>query len=491
MAGIAMPGAPTRMREVIEHLVVVMLENRSFDTMLGWLYPDPETQPAFQLPAGQPPQAFSGLHAELWNPRNPGFFQGDPAEKIFISGSASSTVIPNPDPLEDFNNVTRQLYGPGQEASQSPAFPNLGFAVNYLGAGEGAEPGEIMQAYSPQQLPVLNGLARSFAVSDAWFSSVPTETWPNRAFLHCGTSNGNVVNGDPVDPLRWNAKTIFEALEEIGAPWKVYCDTLLTPPLTLLMYPRLARYALDRFGHFDEFKRDCAEGSLPRYSFLEPSFLDDPNDQHPPHDVVAGEQFLWAIWRAVSQSPQWSRTLLLITYDEHGGTYDHAMPPWGAACPDAASDPGQEGFAFHRFGVRVPAVAVSPWIAPGTVFRSDREAPYDHASIAATLRDWLAIPAERMPPSRRIERAPTLAQLLTLEAPRSAPEIPAPAAAIRGTSLFLPPNDLQRSMIAAQAARSGDDPQLTLSRITTREQAAEYFRSKGPTPQQRDGGAGR
>ncbi len=475
--------APMPIEQVIDHLVVVMLENRSFDTMLGWLYPDGEAQPARQIPAGSAARAFDGLHAELWNPRNPGFFRGDPPKKIFISRGAADTTIPDPDPLEDFNNVTEQLYGQGQAASQTPAFPNLGFAVNYLGAAADADPAEIMEAYSPQQLPVLSGLARSFAVCDAWFSSVPTDTWPNRAFLHAGTSNGNVVNGDPVDPARWNVKTIFETLEEIGVSWKVYCDTLLTPPLTLLMFPRLARYAFDRFAHFDAFKKDCAAGRLPRYSFLEPSFLDDPNDQHPPHDVVAGEQFLYAIWQAVSQSPKWSRTLLLITYDEHGGTYDHAMPPWGAACPDAASDPGQEGFGFDRFGVRVPAVAASPWIAPGTVFRSDREAPYDHASIAATLRDWLKIPAERMPPSQRIAMAPTLGQLLTEERPRSAPAIPAPAAEIRGTSLFLPPNDLQRSLIAAQAARSGDDPQQTLSGIKTREEAARYFRSKGPTPQ--------
>ena len=113
------------------------------------------------------------------------------------------------------------------------------------------------------------------------------------------------------------------------------------------------------------FKQDCASGNLAPYTFLEPSFLVDPNDEHPPHDVVAGEQFLYDIWQAVSQSPAWPETLLMITYDEHGGTYDHVHPPFGAATPDAKSNPGQEGFTFNRFGVRVPTVLVSPWIQGG------------------------------------------------------------------------------------------------------------------------------
>jgi phospholipase C len=95
------------------------------------------------------------------------------------------------------------------------------------------------------------------------------------------------------------------------------------------MSPQLWPYALSRFTRFGDFLKDCAKGSLPQYSFVEPSFVKDPNDEHPPHDVVAGEQFLFQIWQAISKSPLWAKTLLLITYDEHGGTYDHVMPPWG------------------------------------------------------------------------------------------------------------------------------------------------------------------
>jgi phospholipase C len=465
----------------VEHIVVVMLENRSFDTMLGWLYANGAPQPSQYL---RNPKPFDGLNHDLWNPTNPAFFTGDPPEKLGVMDSATSTVNPNPDPLEDFDNVTQQLYGPGQLASENPQFPNLGFVVNYLGPANGNSPVEIMEPYSTAQLPVLSSLAANFAVSDAWFCSVPSDTWPNRSFVHAGTSNGNVVNGDPPNPFDWNVKTIYEVLEKMGVSWKIYSDTLLTPALTWLMFPNLAIYSLDRFAHFDDFKKACADGALPKYSFIEPSFLDHPNDYHPPHDVVAGEQFVYQIWQAVSQSPKWEQTLLIITFDEHGGTYDHVMPPWGAVCPDAQSNPGKEGFAFNRFGVRVPTIVVSPWIQAGTVFRTASGTPYDHTSILATLRDWLGIPANTMLGSQRIAAAPSLAQLFTLPAARDViPLISPPPAETQETSTFLPPNHLQNSLVAAQAARSRMDAQQTLNSIKTRQQAIDFFRRQGPPPQ--------
>jgi phospholipase C len=160
---------------------------------------------------------------------------------------------------------------------------------------------------------------------------------------------------------------------------------------------------------------------------------------HPPHDVTAGEHFLLRIWNAVSQSPNWNETLLIITFDEHGGTYDHVLPPTGAVPPDPKSDPGQNGFRFDRFGVRVPAVLVSPWIEPGTVFRSNTDTPLDHTSILATLRDWLQIPAEKMLPSQRIAHSPTLEYVLTRTTPRPHNPTIGTLAAPASTSLTLPP----------------------------------------------------
>src|SRR5215469_2410485 len=400
----------------IEHIVVVMLENRSLDNMLGTLYAA-GSRPTRVLPAGSATE-FDGVRPGLTNPANSGYFDGDPPQNVALDAATASSTVPDPDPEETFVNVTYQIFGPEVPGS-TPRWPMQGFVVNYAQTGAG-DATQIMQCHSPQQVPVLAMLARSYAVSDAWFASVPSQTWPNRAFAHTGTSNGHVDNGNPPDPLLWDVPTIFNVLDTAGKSWAVYRGNPLVPSLVRTMFPRLWPVSFDEHFHvFDQFVDDCAHGALPQYAFVEPSFVIEPNDEHPPHDVNAGEAFLHAVWSAVSGSPAFAKTLLLITYDEHGGCYDHVLPPFGATPPDAESTPGDQGFGFDRFGVRVPAVVVSPWIAAGTVFRSDRAVPYDHTSILATLRDWLTIPESLMLPSKRIAAAPTLGQLVTLPSPRT------------------------------------------------------------------------
>lgn len=460
----------------IKHIVAVMLENRSFDDMCGWLYRD-GPPPSLYLPNGREPQPFNGLNSKLFNPVSPQYFVDGSGQKYPVFDRANATNMPNPDPEEGFEDVNYQLFGP-EQPSQNPKWPNLGFVINYAKTTGADIPVQIMEPFSPEQVPVISALARNFAVCDAWFSSVPSDTWPNRSFFHSGTSNGHVVNGSHPNPTEWDVRTIFNVLEDCGVSWRVYSAATLIPSLTWLMSPQLWPFSFDRFRHFDDFKEDCARGSLPQYTFLEPSFIENPNDEHPPHDVVAGEQFLWEIWQAVSKSPAWSETLLLITYDEHGGTYDHVMPPWNAACPDQKSNPGEEGFTFNRFGIRVPMVAVSPWIQAGTVFRSNSPSgvPYDHTSMLATLRDWLELPSEKMLASKRIAAAPNLGQILTLDNARTdLPEIPAPAAEVKQTDTFLPPNALQRSMVSAKAVQRGHDPVAVLASVQTRREARAYL----------------
>jgi phospholipase C len=459
----------------IDHIIVVMLENRSFDNLCGWLYGESRGTPKAFLPTANSNQPYEGLNSQLFNPVDTGYFEGKSNLTYPVFDHANATDMPNPDPKEDYFNVNYQLFGP-EDPSQNPTWKNLGFVINYQEATGANIPVQIMEPFSPEQVPVISALARNYAVCDRWYCSAPTETWPNRAFVHAGTSNGNVINGNPPNPFDWNVDTIFNVLESTGNSWKVYCDTTLIPSLTYSMFPKLWPYALSRFAHFDDFKEDCQKGTLPRYTFLDPSFIENPNDEHPPHDVLAGEQFLLDIWTAVSTSSKWNQTLLLITYDEHGGTYDHVMPPWGATLPDMKSSPGQLGFGFDRFGVRVPMVAVSPWIQEGTVFRSDTSVPYDHASIPATLRDWFNIPASKMLPSLRIQNAPTLGQLLTLATPRvGLPAISSPPAEAKQTATFLPANSLQRSLISADAVRQGKDPHAALSNVVTKKDAVEYF----------------
>ncbi|WP_233889041.1 alkaline phosphatase family protein [Paraburkholderia flagellata] len=448
----------------IKHVVVVMFENRSFDTMLGGLYANGGS-PTHFLPAASAEQPFDGLKAGLSNPTRAG---GTIAATI----PASTATLPDPDPQETFANVRIQLLG-----NATGAAPMSGFVQDYETTAT-TDASQVMQCHSPDQLKVLSTLAREYAVSDAWFASVPSQTWPNRAFAHAGTSNGHVDNGSPPDPFEWQVRTIFNVMSDVDASWAVYSAALVAPSLTLTMFPTLwdPKYKAN-FQRFGNFVSACQNNTLPQYSFIEPRFLLDPNDQHPPHDVYAGESFLYDIWNAVSTSPAWPETLLVITYDEHGGTYDHVLPPANAVAPDAASNPGDQNFAFDSFGVRVPAVVVSPYIAPGTVFRSTNATPYDHTSILATLRDWLDIAPADMLASQRVAAAPTLAPLLTLDTPRA--DLPAitapPASGFIATSLARPLNDLQKSLVSGTARRSGLDPAATLGAMPTRQHAVDFF----------------
>ena len=465
----------------IKHVVVVMFENRSLDNLCGWLY-STGAPPSVFLPNGSA-TAFNGLNTSIFNPSNKAYFNGAPADKVFVTQGTTSSTVPNPDPEETFDNVSQQICGPaGYQAP--PAYPMQGFIVNYDDATPANDAAQIMQAYSPGQMPVLSELARSYAISDAWFASVPSQTWPNRAFAHAGTSNGHVNNGEPPDPFEWDVETIFNVLTRCNISWAVYSDTILTPSLTRTMFPKLWDLHLDgQFRGFPDFEDACAKNALPAYSFIEPSFLLDPNDAHPPHDVEAADQYLSRIWKAVSTSKGWNETLLLITFDEHGGCHDHVFPPTGAVPPD--STPGDEGFGFDRFGVRVPAILVSPYIKAGTVFRTNTAVPYDHTSILATLRDWLSIPAADMLPSKRIAAAPTLEQVLTLTTPRSdLPTVSPLNAATTVVSNAEPLNSLQRSIVSGAARRLSLDSSATLASIKSRQQAMDFFK-RHPTMVQR------
>ncbi len=471
----------TKVGMKFDSMVVVMLENRSLDNLCGWLYQN--QQPNLVLPAGSP-AAYNGLNTDLWNPANASYFQGAPPEKIPVKQGAKDTTVPNPDPEETFDNVTFQLYGP-QGFSAQPQWPTLGFLVNYEKATSSSAD-QIMQAFTPTQLPVLSGLALAYGISDAWFCSMPSQTWPNRAFAHAGTSNGHVNNGAIPDPFVWNMTTIFDVLSSSNISWAVYGDTDFPglESLTGAIFPHLV---FDHFGNFHtigDFETACAKSQLPTYSFLEPNFgvfsHSSENDYHPPSNVTPGEQFLYRIWKAISTSPAFDRTLLVITFDEHGGTYDHVLPPTGAATPDSVSNPGDEGFPFNRFGVRVPTIVVSPYVEQGTVFRSNAATPYDHTAILATLRDALDIPASNMLPSKRIIAAPNLLQVLSRETPRSdIPAITPPSApalrALVAPSLEAPLSDFQKGIVAAVAARHRFDVPAVMVQVQTRKDAIDFL----------------
>jgi phospholipase C len=480
----------------IQHIVVVMLENRAFDNMLGFLYADQGNLPPRNLPSLDH-ASFDGLLPPaspdaFWNPANADFFStpGTAPDKVFASSGTTGTTpftVPTPDPSELFPDFNFQIFGTQTPAeNQQPTM--LGFLVDYLKAtGNDLSTAKcIMESYSTSQVPVLSQLAKSYAVCDRWFASVPAQTWPNRGFVHTGTSRGQVTNSGP---FAYNTETIYEVLQKTGNSWGIYKDTVI-PSLTKLQYPRLGLFP-SHFHQFAQFQVDAKNGTLPSYSYVEPSFAIEPNDQHPPHNVTDGERFLAEVWAAVSTGAHWAQTLLLITYDEHGGCYDHVPPPWGAIIPDAASNPGAQGFRFNRFGVRVPAVVISPLIEAGTVFRSPTGVPFDHTSILATLRDWLAIPDSAMLSSQRIKAAPTLDFLITRDQPRDTlPEVAPlthPSAMLGANLPATPVNDLQLSMIAAvEAVRQQRElqPQEVAhlrQRVPTVAHMAQYFKEAGMT----------
>jgi len=451
--------------KTIEHVVVVMMENRSFDNLLGWLYEETADPPPYNVPA-QSPTTFDGLRAGAYS----NIFQGARVEASHPptgwSPKNNPNVVPTPDPHEEFDHIGRQLFGvfpppTGTEPDMS------GFLADYATTADAGVANQIMQSYGPGDASVINALAKNFAICDRWFASVPAQTWPNRGFVHSGSSDGH-INNDDYEP--YDIPTIFNVLQAQRQSWGVFYDATLIPSLTYGQFlPQLVSYA-GHFQHYKMFKwlcqaqpNDPPARRLPAYSFVEPRFvpepgllkIDYPSDYHPPHDVARGEVFLADVYHAVRTSPYRDKILLLITFDEHGGCFDHVPPPKGAAPPDPGSNSRDGQFDFSRFGVRVPAIIISSYVPPGTVFRSPTQTPYDHTSILATLRDWLGLnsdPVHPFLPSPRIAAAPTLDQILILgesEKNTDWPDIlPQRAAGIADELLQTPLNDVQKSLIA-------------------------------------------
>jgi phospholipase C len=231
---------------------------------------------------------------------------------------------------------------------------------------------------------------------------------PNRAFALAGTSQGHMDDHTKV----FTVPSVFGRLSDASLPWRIYGYD--RSPLTRLDFPDISSAPAGTTGLFRDFRADAAAGRLPAFSFLEPSWSSHGNSQHPNYDVARGEQLVLDTYRALRSGPGWGATLLVVTYDEHGGCYDHVAPPATATPPDASV--GEFGFDFTRFGVRVPTVLVSPLVEAGTVFRApDDGVPLDHTSILATVERRWSLP----PLTRRDAAAPDVGAVLTRGTPRT------------------------------------------------------------------------
>jgi phospholipase C len=359
----------------IKHVFVLMLENRSFDHMLGF-----SGITGTDVATGQP-TAIDGLNGSESNSYN----------GITYTVQRGAPDRAEHDPSHSFPGVLEQLCGEGAAyvgGQPYPAINNSGF-VSVYAKSHPELPDGAMRCFTPEQVPVITALAREFVVCDRWFSSMPGPTEPNRFFVHAATA-GFFDNGpskkeyaeafsSPWSGIAFEHGTIFDRLDEAGVKWRIYGDDSF--PNVALLKGISRTFDIDEF---EDFREDVASSSYnAAYTFIEPSY--DPfdeyeggNSQHPLGSVKAGEMIIKRTYEALRASPIWNDSMLIITYDEHGGFYDHAAPP--SARPTGST--GRKfGFTFDQLGPRVPAIVISPRIPRNMIDHRT----YEHSTIVATV----------------------------------------------------------------------------------------------------------
>ncbi len=348
----------------IEHVVVLMLENHSYDNFLGMLGRAPG-----QRPRGDGFTLASDGYPDATNP--------------YASGSLQRAFqMP----------TTCQL---GAKPSQEWAASHVQYADGRNDGFVISDSGPVAMGYwTEQDLPFTYSLASQFPIGDRWFSSVLGQTDPNRRYLIAGTSSGMTDDiGTSIGNLIPDALlglpsngTIFERLSAGGISWIDYNASFPTGA-TMELYPSVdGIYSLSNAKPIAQFFSDAAGGKLPSFSLVDPDY--DTQSQENPQNIVLGEAFLAKVVNALAAGPAWLKTLLILTYDEHGGYYDHVPPP-PALAPDTIPpivQPGESTYdGFARYGFRVPSILVGPYTRRNHV----SQVLYDHTSILAFLeRKW-------------------------------------------------------------------------------------------------------
>jgi phospholipase C len=387
----------------IDHIVVLMMENNGFDRMLGWM--------------GSAGRDVDGVDPA--NPRtNPDSLEGGDV----LQGETRTRHIWR-DPLHYLPNSIAQL----------DHSTNQGFVDDYVRTHPASTPEErreIMAWYPHGFLPALHMLAGQGVVFDRWFASMPGPTWMNRLFAHSGTSLGHIAEPGSLFDLNlhlYNERTLYDELTDAGINWRIYFGDV---PQSLVLTHQW--HHLSHYRAFRHWKADVKAGTLPAYSFIEPTYFGpDQNDQHPPHDVMRGDELIAQVYNPLRANAKlFECTLLIVLYDEHGGFFDHIVPPETVPPDDHIKE-----YAFNRLGFRVPAIFVSPMLDPGVA-----HAVYDHTSLLKMAAvKWPGV----TPLGRRAAQAnDPLAELTWRQRPRSdLPEAPAasdiqPASALPGLQGF-------------------------------------------------------
>lgn len=368
------------MSDPIKHVVTLILENHSFDQMVGSLK-----------------EVFSDLDGIV--AASPAV-NAEPSGALIAQSEQRVTQMVN-DPRHEHSDVLEQL-----------ADGNGGFIRNFRKHYPSASTRElqaIMGFYPLGFLPALHTLGRFFRVCDHWFASVPGPTWPNRMFALSGTSMGAVLMPQGFHDLAMVSNqtqdTIFDRLAEAGHSWKVYYYDF---PCSLLLTHQRRPERAKHYERIDDFFRAARhdEAAFPDFCLIEPKYNGlDQNDDHPPHNVMKAQKLIADVYNAIRGNEQlWQNTLLVVFYDEHGGFYDHVPPP-----PAVPPDEHVQEYTFDRLGVRVPAILISPWLARGV-----DHTVYDHTSLLKYLIEkWKLAPL-----TKRVDAAHSILQDAFLTVPR-------------------------------------------------------------------------
>ena len=410
----------------IEHIIVLMLENRSFDHLFGFADP----------PTGQTLDNLLQLQQLPSNLLDPSKPPSASNPSFPVSHPAPFAVHDKDGPSHSFNAVNTQLTGSKLGPSGSLPARNNGFILNYSNSLRAHSQNvtrdqinEVMQCFSPSQLPAINQLAQEFCLCDRWHCEVPGPTMPNRMFVHAATSEGYVHNNFK---RPFTSKTVYELVQEKGLTWAVYFQDL-----NEVMQFHALPQTQDTFRRFDRWAQDTASGNLPNYVFICPRFMNGrpgpngearpANSQHAPEDVRFADHLIADVYDALSANQElFRKSALIVTYDEHGGFYDHVIPgptlnPDGQNSPNPDDDPqfASFKFAFDRIGLRVPTIIASPWIAKGVV----EHRVLQHTSIIKTVTEMFGLSG---PLNRRDASAASFADLFSqLPQPRIAADMPA------------------------------------------------------------------
>lgn len=416
------PGTMAFMRDKIKHVVVYMVESRSMDSVLGWLYENSKEKINFIN--GE--KKFEGTKAS--------YFNKDGKQKFnvykFKEGELSQDYdlnAPSMDPYHGTPDSIHQQYSGGYAAYFAGEKPDMGgFVKNNCS-------GDVMVTLTPKQLPVLNGIAKSYGVSDQWFSALPGGTDSNRAIALTGSAFNitTTLEGNPQYEYfadKPHRQSLWKVLWDYGFnDWKIYwsvkwLDEVFTYQLYLKgdipsVDSNVSDGKTDYIAPIEQFKIDAKNNQLPKFSFLEPVWIapSGATSYHPGGDLVPAEKALNEIYEAVTNGPGWEQTALIITFSKGGGLYDHVAPPktinpW----PNDIND----GFSFDVLGPRVPAIVVSPWVDKHTVFRAPSETPLSATSLPATLLEWFGIPKARWGLGDRIPKSETFEFVFERKTPR-------------------------------------------------------------------------